>query len=394
MNPYPSGWDVLPLADCGRWLSGGTPSTSNAEYWNGDIPWISAKSLTQFRLYDSERRVTAVGVANGTRIVDPDTILMVVRGMSLKSEFRMGIAQRKMAFGQDCKALIARDGIDASFLAYAVLAKTSHILSLVDEAGHGTGRLNTDQLRGVEIGVPSLPEQYEIAEILGALDDKIEANRKLAATADALAVALLTPFRPIVPLGTIARQVKISVNPVELADREVAHYSLPAFDLESTPESVQASAIKSNKYRIREPAVLVSKLNPRFPRVWNVPEVGGVPALASTEFVVLEPTICSTNVLWAMVQHPRFARALQSLVAGTSGSHQRVRPAEMLSALVPDPSAVPQPIKSRVDGVVQRSFAAGAEARTLRTLRDTLLPKLMSGALKVREAEPLVAQAV
>ncbi len=186
---YPGNWSELTLGRAGRWLSGGTPRTSEPRYWNGDIPWISSGSLTSFDITDADRRVTTLGAANGTRLADPGTILMVVRGMSLKTEFRMGITRRRVAFGQDCKAIVPADGIDPLFLAYAIRSQSPEILDLVDEAGHGTGRLNMEQLQSQTFGLPPLDEQRGIAATLGALDDKIESNRRLVAHALDLALA-------------------------------------------------------------------------------------------------------------------------------------------------------------------------------------------------------------
>ena len=172
-------------------MSGGTPSTSNPEYWDGDIPWISSKSLTDFNIRDSDRHLTEKGVRSGTKLVSEDTILMVVRGMSLKSEFRMGIARREVALSQDLKALKPHKELDPLFLAYALRARTAEVLDMVDEAGHGTGRLQTDRLFSLEITFPEdLDEQRDIAASLGALDDKIESNRHAIDLAESLADAL------------------------------------------------------------------------------------------------------------------------------------------------------------------------------------------------------------
>ena len=96
---WPSDWDVKTLGKAADWFSGGTPRTSEAAYWGGDIPWIGSGSLTEFRIRKSDRTLTPLGAANGTRLVGPGTVIFVVRGMSLKSEFRMGITHRQVAFG-------------------------------------------------------------------------------------------------------------------------------------------------------------------------------------------------------------------------------------------------------------------------------------------------------
>ncbi len=129
-----------------------------------------------FHISRSDRRVTDLGARSGTRLVEAGTTIFVVRGMSLKKEFRIGVARRTVAFGQDCKALVPRPGIDGLYLGYAILAQTDRILGMVDEAGHGTGRLATDLLQALTIRVPLEAEQRAIAEVLGALDDKIIAN--------------------------------------------------------------------------------------------------------------------------------------------------------------------------------------------------------------------------
>jgi type I restriction enzyme, S subunit len=181
MSEYPPDWRRVRLRDAGQWLSGGTPSTANPRYWGGVIPWISSASLKDFEVQDSERRVTGLGAISGTKLVPAGTTIFVVRGMSLKSEFRVGVAQREIAFGQDCKAIVAAQGIDPVFLAHAVKARSAEVLRLVDEAGHGTGRLPTDQLCDLVVGVPSELEQRAIVEILSSVDTAIRATEQLVA---------------------------------------------------------------------------------------------------------------------------------------------------------------------------------------------------------------------
>lgn len=155
---------MMPLQHCGQWFSGGTPSTGEAKYWGGNIPWITASSLHDFQIKTSERMITELGLLNGSRLVPKGSILFVVRGMSLKTEFRVGIAQNAVAFGQACKAIIPDKKLDPLFLAYAIRSRKEEILGLVDEAGHGTGRLQTDLLESLEIPFPLLIEQRKIAQ--------------------------------------------------------------------------------------------------------------------------------------------------------------------------------------------------------------------------------------
>nr|WVL53903.1 restriction endonuclease subunit S [Xanthomonas nasturtii] len=178
------------MKDCAKWYSGGTPSKGVASYWGGDIPWISSKSLTSFFVSDSEDRVTNEGAHNGTRLVPKDSILFVVRGMSLKTEFRMGIATRPVTFNQDVKALLAINDVLPAYLAYAIKSKTNEILQMVGEAGHGTGVLPTDRIQSLEIPIPPIADQRAIARILGNLDERIELNQRMDQTLEAMVRAL------------------------------------------------------------------------------------------------------------------------------------------------------------------------------------------------------------
>jgi type I restriction enzyme S subunit len=145
---------AVSMADCAEWFSGGTPRTSEESYWGGNIPWISALSLKSPWIDDSDRKVTSLGAENGTRLMPKGTVIFVVRGSSLDTEFRIGLTQREVAFGQDCKALRAKDGIDPAVLFVAIKSRTAEILRLVDHTGHGAGRLATDLLSKVSIILP------------------------------------------------------------------------------------------------------------------------------------------------------------------------------------------------------------------------------------------------
>ncbi len=186
-----SKWRTLRLEQCGHWLSGGTPSKANPKYWIGDIPWVSPKDMDQRFIFDAIDHVSKDGVENGSRLIPKDSILFVVRSMTLANRFQIAITRREVAFNQDLKAIICNADVHPDFLFYAIAARSNHILeTLVDEASHGTKRLKTDAIGNLEIPLPPLSEQHAIAHILGSLDDKIELNRRMNATLEATARAL------------------------------------------------------------------------------------------------------------------------------------------------------------------------------------------------------------
>lgn len=242
------------------------------------------------------------------------------------------------------------------------------------------------------VSVPAAAQQDAIVDVLGALDDKIDLNKRIAATAEGLALSLASGKRwtERVPLGDVSFLRKNQVSPQEIFDDRVNHYSLPAFDAGKMPERVSPESIKSSKFSVAEPVVLLSKLNPDIPRVWNVMTDSVVPSLASTEFLVLAPRgTLTTHELWAVTAQQEFLDELVSKVTGTSKSHQRVRPAEVLATEIVDPRQFGD-TGPQLELLGNRAASARRENQTLATLRDALLPQLMSGRLRVKDAEKIV----
>jgi type I restriction enzyme S subunit len=171
-------WKEYRLGDCATLLSGGTPSKSRNDYWDGDLPWVSCKDMKIDRIYDGQDHLSSLGAENGTRVVPEGTILFVVRGMILAKEFPVAIAKRPVAFNQDLKAVICEDFVETEFLYYWLKANSYEILGRADEAGHGTKRIQTDRLLSLSIRIPSPLVQRQIAGILSAYDDLIENNQR------------------------------------------------------------------------------------------------------------------------------------------------------------------------------------------------------------------------
>ncbi|WP_327171674.1 restriction endonuclease subunit S [Streptomyces sp. NBC_01336] len=189
-------WCEWKLKDAATWFSGGTPKTSEPSYWGGDIPWISASSLKTPWLDQSARSVTQLGVQHGTRLAPRGAILFVVRGMSLTQEFRIGVAQRELAFGQDCKALVPHPSVDSTALFLAIRSNSSKILEMVDLAGHGTGRLGTDRIANLVVRLPQgeFAAQFTsgIDSLARAAASAMEQNRTLATLRGTLLPQLIT----------------------------------------------------------------------------------------------------------------------------------------------------------------------------------------------------------
>ena len=138
-----------------------------------------------------------------------------------------------------------------------------------------------------------------------------------------------------------------------------------------------------------ENCVLISKLNPRIPRVWFPKIKQNHRAVASTEFLVLVPKAPYTSeFIYSLCLSPSFQDTFTSLVTGTSSSHQRVKPEDLFTIKTLCPSDVALKVFSeRVELLFKRIKSNKEQTITLAAIRDALLPKLLSGEIKVRNAE-------
>ena len=302
---------------------------------------------------------------------------------------------RKVGWSKDLRGICSTDlwvfkpkpGVDPRFVFY--VAGSQEFTDLATQSSEGTRmpRASWSVVKDFEVLDFTLGEQRAIASTLGALDDKIESNRRAVVTISNLIDASSEKNSidlPTVPLGEIATTIKESVNPSKLGGATVDHFSLPAFDSGARPERVAASTIMSNKLKVPKSAILLSRLNPRFNRTWWASAGTETSALASTEFLVLtSEDALELAAVWLAVRNSFFREELPKRVTGTSGSHQRVRPDDVLTIEVPDFRSASLKVKQSTLGLLMRAESLRIESDRLTALRDALLPELLCGRMRV-----------
>jgi type I restriction enzyme S subunit len=337
--------------------------------------------------------------------------------------------------GTGCLRVRLGDGpVDPIFAAFYLGAAETREWIVRHAHGATMPNLNTSILSACPIIVPPLPEQRAIAATLGALDDKIELNRKMNATLEAMARALFrdwfVDFGPtrakmegrapylspdlwslfpdrlddegkpegweVFTLGQIAEHHTKSLTPAKMADGEVEHFSLPAFDKGQIPAIDHGATIKSNKTLVPAEAILLSKLNPEIPRIWMPESQGRLLQVTSTEFLAYTAKGgAGRSFLFCLFSDQGFREMLHGMVTGTSKSHQRISPPSLLGRdVVVGAKQMFGAFEKLVVPLLERVRANRAESRTLAQTRDLLLPRLMSGELRVAEAERAVEAGV
>ncbi|ORA84228.1 restriction endonuclease subunit S [Mycobacterium malmoense] len=272
----------------------------------------------------------------------------------------------------------AKDPHETRYWYYAL-----HTCGLGDHhAGSGQPLLNQRILRDVPVWTVAAGERRRIAELLGALDDKIAANERVIEAAEALMIVVVESVSDDAPLSSLASRSTACAHPDEFDD-VVAHFSLPAFDDGTRPRLVAGGSVKSGKFHLSEPCVLFAKLNPRIPRIWNVATLPSQMALASTEFVVLRPAGVDTSALWSALRQRDVLETLQQRAGGTSGSHQRIQPRDLLEVRVRDVRRLTPAASQEITGLGALCHARRAESARLSALRDALIPPLISGKVRI-----------
>lgn len=156
---------IASLDEVATMVSGGTPDTSREEYWEGNVPWITAKDLKGFRIGHSEHSISETA-QRMLRTVPANTVLVLVRGMTLMRRIPVSLTTCASTFNQDVKAILTNQDLDSEYLAHVIASRQAQLLASVEMAGHGTGRLDSRVLSDLEIPVPPLDVQRRVARAL------------------------------------------------------------------------------------------------------------------------------------------------------------------------------------------------------------------------------------
>jgi len=171
LGEVPVHWTLRPIKHLVRMQSGGTPSKANADYWDGDIPWASAKDMKVDVLSDTEDHITEFALkSGGVNLIPQNSLVVVVRGMILAHTFPVAQLTRPLVINQDLKALIPNAEITSDFMAWTLRGLSRETLDRVSEAGHGTCALRMEDWVSMMLPVPPIQEQVKIvSHILATL---------------------------------------------------------------------------------------------------------------------------------------------------------------------------------------------------------------------------------
>ncbi|WP_214401732.1 restriction endonuclease subunit S [Pseudonocardia lacus] len=388
--PAPDGFKWRRLTDIARMESGHTPSRSHPEYWNGNIPWIGIRDATGNHgktITKTKQYITELGVENSSTRVLPAGTVCLSRTASVGYTIIMGTP---MATSQDFINWVCGPELSPSYLRYVLMLEQESIRKFSYGTTHQT--LYYPDAKALHVCIPSRDEQDEIARVLAALDDKIAANTRLSDAAEDLAAIVFRSIAKDDPTERSLSQLARFVNgrAYTKGATGTGRVVIRIAELNSgIGESTVRNDIKVPDENLARPGDLLFAWSGSLTvHRWFRPE-----GIVNQHIFKVIPT--GDNPVWLvhqlLVRKLDEFRAIAADKATTMGHIQRRHLDEPVS--VPARRAVER-VHPTMDSLWRTALSAEQESLSLTTLRDTLLPHLMSGRLRVKDAEKQVEAVV
>ncbi|MEU1667097.1 restriction endonuclease subunit S [Streptomyces sparsogenes] len=383
-------WSKVTIGELGRVVTGATPRTGDDAAWGDEVDFITPTEMSYSNREPTGcRRLSREGLEPLTRrLIPAGSVLFACIGFSTGKVARIS---RPAVTNQQVNSLVPDPSVIDSRFAYYLLRKYStdirHIAS-----GSTTPIVNKSTFQAFEVELPGLPEQRTIAAVLGALDDKIAVNERIITTADELirclfSEALLQP----------------GVREVGVFDALDIIFGAPFASTQFNSEQVGRPLLRIRDLKTFQPQVWTTQRLDKELVVAPGDTVAGMDAEFRPTFWLGESALLNQRVLHARSRvgggSPLSREVLRTPLAtiegyktGTTVAHLNKGDLMTLRLEIPSSAAIAS-FEALAEPVHKRIVAAAAESRTLAALRETLLPQLMSGKLRLRDAERIVEDA-
>ena len=402
-------WKEVRLGDvCTRVCSGGTPKSTNLSYYGGKIPWLNTKEIDFNRIYFTEKTITDSGLNNSSaKWIVPNTVTVAMYGATAGKSC---IVKVPMTTNQACCNLTINDEVaDYEFVYYSLKNDYTTLASLAN--GGAQQNLNAQIIKDYVLKMPSLADQRRIASILSSLDRKIELNNKINADLEEMAQAIFknwfVDFEPFKDgkfvdseLGMIPEGWKVG-RLDEIAD--VVGGSTPS---KAKPEYYTQKGIAwlTPKDLSNHPAVYTSrgviditeegynststKLMPKGTILFTSRAPIGYISIAQNDictnqgFKSLVPKKAGTCFLYCFLKY--VTPEIENKSTGSTFKEASGSLMKSLQVIMPE-QKVFEDFETIVSPLFARIESLEKENSRLSLLRDTLLPRLMSGEIEVPE---------
>ncbi len=401
-------WKEVRLGDvCTRVCSGGTPKSTNLSYYGGEIPWLNTKEIDFNRIYSTEKTITDSGLSNSSaKWIVPNTVSVAMYGATAGKSC---IVKVPMTTNQACCNLTINEEVaDYEFVYYTLKNDYTTLASLAN--GGAQQNLNAQIIKDYVLQIPSLADQHRIASILSSLDRKIELNNKINADLEEMAQAIFknwfVDFEPFKDgkfvdseLGMIPEGWKVgslgdmgTIVCGKTPSKANSNYYGGDIPFIKIPDMHGKVFVESSEDRLTEQGSLsqIKKLIPPYSLMVScIATVGLVsintkPSHTNQQINTIIPH--NKSALFYLYQYIKNNEELLKNMGrgGTTTLNVNTKSFSNIRLFIPSDIALLQ-FHQIVEGLFKKIELNMQESRTLSTLRDTLLPRLMSGELEVPE---------
>ena len=393
----------IPLGELAKFESGGTPSKKEESYWNGAIPWISAKTLVGDAVCKSDLCITKQGLDAGSKLAPKGSLLLLARGSGLFKRIPLAIAEKDVAYNQDIKCIeTTAEGISNRYLFYTLKALEPAISAMLETTGIGAGKLATDRLKALRIPVLDEAARLRVTYIADCINGKLSLNTKLNGYLDEYIDATLR--------NMLNQQegAEVSLGDYLYIKGRIGWKGLKKSEYLSDSdyriingESLTTSGIDWNKagYISKErydesPEIMLEVGDILLSKDGTIGKIGYVDELerpttvASGIFVIrnLRKDVLSIHFVYYLLKSRLFKAFIASRTEGSVIPHLYQK--DFVEFLFPLP---PVDVMKKFDKLTgpmfQQTIVNAHENKRLAELRDALLPKLMSGEIDVSKID-------
>lgn len=384
-------WNEFTISAIGDVVGGGTPSTKNNEYYGDEISWITPKDLSNFNeryISRGERSISQKGYDNSSaQMLPAGTVLFSSRAPI----GYVAIAQNELCTNQGFKSVIPHPEVCDSEFLYYLLCYRKHDIEAI-ASGTTFMEVSGTALKNFVVRIPDISTQKKIAQILSSLDEKIEQNAQinhnLEQQAQVLFERLLCSGNGETTLDSIAL-----INPPRSLKKGCLARCIDMAQLSTSQSFPQLGTIKpySGGMKFKNGDTIFARITPclengktAYIDFLKEDEV----AFGSTEYIVMSSRGgMPSPFFYCLARYKDFIEYATKRMNGSSG-RQRVSADAIAAFPIPffsgdamcefGKTALP------VFNVIKNN---SIENLRLAALRDTLLPRLMSGEIDVSEVE-------
>lgn len=368
-----SNWKTCQLDELVTFTSGGTPSKKKAEYWNGSIPWISAKTMKDEHISTSDLMISEEGLKNGSRLAPQGSILFLIRGSGLFNGIPICLVDKPVAFNQDVKCINSISEIENKYVFYWLLSQASTLSAIVGVTTIGAGKFDMDVIKRLEISYPEKEVRNEIIRIADAISDKIRLNTAINENLESQAQAIyqsmfISTHHETDRMGLLSELITVKygkdhkklndgIYPVYGSGGIMRYVEKPIYEKESV--LIPRKGSLNNVMYVDEP-------------FWSV----------DTMFYTEMKMPNAAKYVFHFVK----SKDLASLNAGSAVPSMTTDILNSMEVRIPSMERLAEfeelvaPLYRTIKGNI-------CQSASLASLRDTLLPKLMNGEIDVSEVK-------